>query len=133
MNRKRPFGSSGVLAALLIAPRSFAYCVCMGCLRDLFYTYPGEECPHCGAAVTAEAYVEGEMPGVDGHKIDFRSRSPLAPSPQPNAAQPSGTKTGTGRRRQSGKRGGGGCRSGDPGRRPRSCGRVGRDSAGVAG
>lgn len=102
-DRKRPRGSSGVLAALLIAPRTFCYCVCMSCLRDLFYTYVGETCPHCGAVLTAECYVEGELPDASGHLIDFRSRSPLAPSPQPTAALPSGTKTGTGRRRHSGK------------------------------
>lgn len=75
VNRKRPFGSSGVLAALLIAPRSFAYYICSGCMRTLFYTYAGETCPFddCGALVTAEFYVEGYMPDARGREIDFRA------------------------------------------------------------
>lgn len=74
MNRQRPRGSSGVLAALLIAPRSFSFCVCQGCLHMLFYTYVGEECPFCDALVTAESYVEGELPEqANGHRLDFRA------------------------------------------------------------
>jgi hypothetical protein len=75
MDRKRPRGSSGVLAALLIAPRTFSFCVCQNCLHSLYYTYVGEECPHCGARVTAECYVEGELPEQANRlKLDFRAR-----------------------------------------------------------
>jgi hypothetical protein len=99
MNRKRPFGSSGVLAALLIAPRTFSFCVCMGCLRDLFYTYPGEECPHCGAAVTAECYVEGELPAqADGHRLDLRASAHEQRSGGRAARRPAGRVTRRGSR-----------------------------------
>lgn len=62
--RKRPLGSSGVLAALLISPREFAYAVCGACSRRLYYTYAGEDCPFCGAAVTE--FVEGRLPEARG-------------------------------------------------------------------
>lgn len=60
MNRKRPRGSSGVLAALLIAPRDFGYTFCAPCNRKLFYTYVGEKCPFCEAVVTA--FTVGSLP-----------------------------------------------------------------------
>jgi hypothetical protein len=75
MNRKKPHGSSGVLAALLISPRTFSFCVCPGCMRDLYYTYVGELCPVCGTLVTPEYHVEGEMPDADGNLIDFRAEA----------------------------------------------------------
>lgn len=73
-NRKRPLGSSGALAALLISPRAFGYFICKGCMRDLFYTYEGEECPFCGAVV--DWYVEGGISGGRGRaRVDFRARA----------------------------------------------------------
>lgn len=69
-DRKRPEGTSGVLAALLIAPRTFCYCVCSRCLRELFYTYPGESCPFCDAPVY---FVEGVLPAGAGRpEINLR-------------------------------------------------------------
>lgn len=65
----------------------FRYCICMSCLRDLFYTYIGEECPHCGARVTPECYVEGELPDANGHRLDFRA-SAHEPSSGGSAASP---------------------------------------------
>lgn len=59
-NRKKPLGGSGILAALLISPRAFAYTVCDGCERKLFYTYTDEQCPHCGSPVTR--FVAGHIP-----------------------------------------------------------------------
>jgi hypothetical protein len=73
-DRRRPQGR-GALRALLIAPRPFAYFVCVhGCMRSLYFTFAGEECPHCDTLITAECYVQGEMPGADGLEIDFRRR-----------------------------------------------------------
>jgi hypothetical protein len=86
-DRSRPQGR-GALRALLIAPRTFAYYVCVkGCMRSLYFTYAGEACPFddCGAPITAECYVQGEIAGADGRAIDFRSRSPLTPAPQMRA------------------------------------------------
>jgi len=69
VDRKKPFGSSGILAALVIAPRDFLYAVCGsepcalatdGEGRKLFYTYAGEECPHCDVVVTN--WITGELP-----------------------------------------------------------------------
>ena len=68
-DRKKPFGSSGILAALLIAGREFLYAVCGsepcamatdGKGRELYYTYEGEECPHCGVVVTN--WITGNLP-----------------------------------------------------------------------
>lgn len=101
-DRKKPRGASGALAGLLISPRTWSYFVCGGCMRDLFFTHEGETCPHCECSELW--YVEGEMPDSNGNTIDFRSRSPLTPSPgnEGRANRPNGRHGG---RRRSGKRG----------------------------
>lgn len=105
MYRTKPRGSSGALAALLISPRTFSFCVCARCMRNLFYTYVGEDCPHCGAVVTPDYYVEGEMPDARGRAIDFRSRGPLTLSPKKEGARQPATDNRRDRgRRRSGKR-----------------------------
>lgn len=63
--RKSLFNGSGLLAALLIAGRNFNYTVCnsgKGSCRNrkLYYAYLGEECPHCGVAVTI--HIRGQIP-----------------------------------------------------------------------
>lgn len=108
MDRKRPFGSSGVLASLYISPRTYAFFVCPRCLRELYFTLAGETCPlefggaECGALITAEHYVQGEMPDARGGVIDFRSRSPLFPPPADGRATRQQRRRGG--RRRSGKR-----------------------------
>jgi hypothetical protein len=62
MDRKKPFGASGILAALLISPREFLYANCAPCERTLFYTYAGESCPFCGTIV--EDFQEGAIPSA---------------------------------------------------------------------
>lgn len=62
MDRRKPHLASGILAALLLAPRDFAYTLCDSCQRKLFYIYPGELCPHCNARV--KHFVEGQFPDV---------------------------------------------------------------------
>lgn len=94
-NRKIPQGR-GALRALLVAPRTFAFYVCMGgCMRSLYFTFAGETCPFddCG------------VPGADGRTIDFRSRSPLTPAPDGTATPTAPKRRGpAGGRRRSGKR-----------------------------
>jgi predicted amidophosphoribosyltransferase len=73
MDRRKPFGASGALAAQLISPRNFDYYICPGCMRDLYHTFVGEDCPHCGARVTSDHYVEGELP--NGKNLRASSRA----------------------------------------------------------
>lgn len=61
--RSKPALASGFAASLQIAPRDYHYTVCSGCDRKLYFTYVGEDCPHCGAAVTV--FVEGQVPPLN--------------------------------------------------------------------
>lgn len=103
MDRKKPRGSSGVLAALLISPRTFSFCVCPGCMRNLYYTYVGESCPGCGTRITPEYHVEGEIPDADGNLIDFRAEA-HEPRRREGAALPHASRGRKGRKRNGGRR-----------------------------
>jgi hypothetical protein len=62
-SRSRPHGASGAVACMQIAPRDYHFTVCDqpgGCGRRLFFTYVGEDCPHCGTRV--KTFVEGNPP-----------------------------------------------------------------------
>lgn len=63
MSRKLPMSASRVLAWLLVAPRDFLTTFCEKCRRTLYYTYVGETCPFCEAAV--EMAFEGRVPIAD--------------------------------------------------------------------
>lgn len=58
--RTKPAYASGFISSLQIAPRGYPYTVCSNCNQKLFFTYVGEDCPHCGAVVTV--FVEGCVP-----------------------------------------------------------------------
>jgi DNA-directed RNA polymerase subunit RPC12/RpoP len=55
--------ASGFVASLQIAPRDYHYTVCSGCGAKLYFTYVGENCPHCSARVTV--FVEGNVPALN--------------------------------------------------------------------
>jgi hypothetical protein len=61
--RRRPAYSSGAAASLLIAPRTFSYVLCWVCLRDLFFTYVGEDCPFCETPVVD--FIAGDLPPAE--------------------------------------------------------------------
>lgn len=63
MSRRIPRGASRVAAWLLVSPRDFLTTFCEKCRTSLYYTYVGEECPHCGEVVTTA--FAGRIPIAD--------------------------------------------------------------------
>lgn len=100
MHRPIPNGHRGAIATLLIAPRTWSYYICGACLRELYFTYAGESCPHCDS--TDLWYDEGGLPGERGGlRKEFRAEAHSTPALDVSAARPA---NGNGGRRRSGKR-----------------------------